>query len=216
LINFLGADTTERSRKKLAKLAVEEIDAFCMQSFLKTIPAHFLKTVCASVKIRVGDCTSSNIIADCLIFGKNYEPTRTHHIAQPTLGKKPKSIKEGISKPDLIYWFTGNELKEYLDENGLKNGGKKAELAERILNFWDPEKENDTKGTKKARKGRKKKASRAPIEEDEIIEEAPKKAKKNKQPTEQPAKKVKGTEIIRQEPEKMDLDSDNSSSEESF
>jgi len=205
LINFMGADTTERSRTKLAMLAAEEVEAFYLKNFLKNIPAHFLRTICTSVKIWHGDCTSSNILADCLINGKNYKPSKSYHVSQPSLKKKPKSIKDGISKPDLIYWFTLIELKEFCDEKGLRNSGKKSELAERILNFFNPDKENDVKGAKKkGRKGRKKKMSRTPIEEAPAVDQTL---------VERPSKKNKVSEITH-EPEKMDLDSD--SEESSF
>jgi len=217
LLNFLGADSSETEPKKLAKLLVEETEVFCLRTFLTTIPAGFLRVVCSSVRIRHGDCSSSNILADCLIYGKDYEAQRSFNVSQPTLEKKPKKIRENIPKADLMHWFTAKELKDFCDENNLKSGGKKSELAERILNFFDPEKENDLKGERKKRKpkGRKKKASRTPAPETNEGDEDPMEddSMEDAEPVQKQVKK--GAEIKKRthEPEPMSFSDEDPSSE---
>eukprot|EP01129_Flabellula_baltica_P010766 TRINITY_DN4590_c0_g1_i1.p1 TRINITY_DN4590_c0_g1~~TRINITY_DN4590_c0_g1_i1.p1 ORF type:complete len:383 (-),score=119.19 TRINITY_DN4590_c0_g1_i1:18-1040(-) len=209
LINFLGETTEASSRKHLFDELQEALETFYLTNILASIPARFLQEVCEEMKIWHGDCGSSTLLAECIILGKHYEP-KSITIAQPERDSKPKKISARVKKADLQYWYTASELKEFLEENNLKTSGKKNELAQRIVDFFDPEKENEYKGTKKEKRGRKKRASRAPVQEEGLMDRSSKgKSKKGK------SKAPERKPVI--EEDRMDTDSfEDFSSEESF
>eukprot|EP01129_Flabellula_baltica_P008360 TRINITY_DN330_c1_g1_i1.p1 TRINITY_DN330_c1_g1~~TRINITY_DN330_c1_g1_i1.p1 ORF type:complete len:362 (+),score=90.22 TRINITY_DN330_c1_g1_i1:80-1087(+) len=188
IIGFLGSDEIlGSSRKRLAAQATEALETFFLQNILSVCPAGFLRNVCEVIDIYHGGCSSSTVLADLIINGLHYEPEYTSTPDEPYYSKKPKSVNKKCNKSDLTLWFTVTELKAFCDDHNLKNAGKKSEIAERIIAYFDPEKENDMlmKGSKKVRKsaGRKKRTSRTPVEVTQKSKKMTKNSKKKVQKT---------------------------------
>jgi len=130
------------NRNKILNQIYEEFEAFSMKMFFEGLSVLLLKDLCYQMYIE-SSTVSKKILAECIVYGFSYDDIEVEEreaVDDRVRSKKPKQIDSHITKVDLVYWFKVEELKQFLKDNNLITTGKKNQLANRIMLFFeDPE-----------------------------------------------------------------------------
>jgi len=130
------------NRIKILHQIYEEFDAISMKNFFEGLSYGLLKDICYQMYIiedlRDGTTFSKKILAECIVYGFSYDKIETEEVEiERESSKKPKQIDGDITKADLIFHYKVDELKKFLKEKGLISTGRKSELVNRILFYFE-------------------------------------------------------------------------------
>jgi len=130
------------NRIKILHQIYEEFDAISMKNFFEGLSYGLLKNICYQMYIiedlRDGTTFSKKILAECIVYGFSYDKIETEEVEiERESSKKPKQIDGDITKADLIFHYKVDELKKFLKEKELISTGRKSELVNRIIFYFE-------------------------------------------------------------------------------
>jgi len=132
LSEYEDEDLAEFSKKELIKAIINNVYSFGFTHLFSSFQVSDLKKFCKKLGLKV-ESSSKETIIDSLLEQKSYKKPKITKKEEKPHTKKPKAIKEGISKVDLQYWYNKEELEEWLRTKEAKVTGKKSELVARIM-----------------------------------------------------------------------------------
>jgi len=143
LIEYFGRESWSKSgenKDKLIEQLCEIFDSSSLQIFLETLPVGTLNEILKDMEIEV-HYTNPKKLADCIVFGsiceESLSESDTENVEINLSRKKPKSINKDCSREDLIHYFNVTELKNFLKSNNLVSSGKKIQLVNIIIQYFD-------------------------------------------------------------------------------
>jgi len=145
LICILGGEEellSKDNRIKILHQIYEEFDAISMKNFFEGLSYNLLKEICYQMYIvedlRDGTTHSIKILAECIVYGFSYDKIETEEVEIERESKrKPNRIDGDITKADLMFHYKVEELKKFLKKKELITTGRKTELVNRILFYFE-------------------------------------------------------------------------------
>jgi len=173
LEDYSEEELKEFSHEDFVEGIMQNVYTFGLQNLFSAFTITELKLFCVDCELTVRS-SSKEVILDCLIEQKDFRKIKKKTVNRTKLTKKPK-IKKGVKAIDLTSWFIRTELDDYCRSKGIKLGGSKKEVVERIILFLDGDRgvkvvsqrkkdsdeksEKSEKSTKKTRQSASKKES---------------------------------------------------------
>lgn len=194
LLDFFGVEPESKKRKYLVQEVIVEFESQILSAYLSLFDVPTLTKIAKESHLTVESKSKMNII-ESIISGENCLPEKRK---QTKVSKKKPEIDEDINVTDLRAWYSGEELRTFCEDNGLKVSGTKVELAQRIVGFFDPDKENETPQLWLEKRARKREEKEEKLKEKKMKErKSKKKSKRNntKKSTKPLKEKKKGRRV---------------------
>jgi hypothetical protein len=173
LEDYSKEELKEFSKDDFVEGIMQNIYTFGLQNLFSAFTITELKLFCVDCQLTVRS-SSKEVLLDCLIEQKDFRKAKKKSVQKTKLTEKPK-IKKGVKAIDLKSWFLRSELEDWCRKKGIKVGGSKKDIVERIILYLDGERGNkvfprvkgedasensaDKKPKKKATRGRPKRES---------------------------------------------------------
>lgn len=146
------------NKKEYSDEILREADNMGLENLLSTQSVDKLKEFAKSCGLSV-ESSSISILIDSIMNQEDFEAPKREEKEKPS--KKKPNIDKNITKTDLMGHYTRDELVNFCADKDIIDHGKKNELAERIVNFFEgkeiPKKSEARRGKKKG--GKKSKSS---------------------------------------------------------
>jgi len=139
LEEFLGR---KKNRDQLIDEIFEIFEASSMMIYMDKLPHKLLDAICDTMNLDIKGTTSTRSIVDCIIYGCHSatDSEEEKEVVELNLSKhKPSKISEKCSRDDLIHYFVVNDLKDFLSSKNMVSNGKKSQIVNRVIEYFEDE-----------------------------------------------------------------------------
>jgi len=140
VVEYFGRKPWSKDNSEVLIDQINEIfETGSLSQFLGSLDKDLLQQICEAMKFKFSHNHSARILADCIIYGTNTDDSHeSEEEVKLELSKKvPKNISDKCTRDDLIYQFTISDLQDFCKESGMISSGKKVQIVNRILEFFD-------------------------------------------------------------------------------
>jgi len=143
------------NKKEYAETILREADNMGLENLLSTQSIDRLKEFAKSCGLTV-ESSSLSILIDSIMNQEDFEAPKKEE--KEKISKKKPALDKNITKTDLLAYYTRADLAKFCNDKDISDNGKKSELGERIINFFEG-KDVPKKGETRRKKGKKSKSS---------------------------------------------------------
>jgi len=146
LCESLDIEDPEQSKEKLVQQVSGFVRGLGAEAFWNSFDVSVLHSVTADLKLKAKGTNSKRKLVDSILTNSNPEKAEPKKKKRKiTYSKKKKALEKGITYDDIFQHYNVNEVRDFCKSHGLKSSGKKKELINRILSYFNGDEESSSK-----------------------------------------------------------------------